>query len=385
MRRFCQLLIFFFISQSILAGSLVQNSDTSKLNPDTVYVNADQENEVIEEVIEAKTAVKKEKVEYLNQVTKYGFKDLFKNYSYNASLPYSSQVNPYAENYMQDYLRSHTKFLQNLQKNSTSYFNFIDGVLSQYGLPTELKYLAVIESNLKSTALSSAGARGPWQFMDYTARQYGLQVNRMMDERIDYGKSTHAASKYLLSLYKDLKDWLLVIAAYNGGPGRVYSAIKKSGSRNFWDLQYYLPEESRNHVKKFIATHYIMEAASDNKTSFNKFNYSSLSSGENNSSTLSADGISSLKEVAVSGRYKAEVIAANIEMDLKDFNRINPGMDNLLSTGSVYQLKLPEDKMVLFEENKYTILNECVQQLLGNVNTDSKTIYKKRNYSLNRK
>jgi membrane-bound lytic murein transglycosylase D len=284
---------------------------------------------------------------------------------------------------MQDYLQSHTKFLQNLQKNSLSYFNFIDGVLSQYGLPTELKYLAVIESNLKSTALSSAGARGPWQFMDYTARQYGLQVNRMLDERIDYGKSTHAAAKYLLSLYKDLKDWLLVIAAYNGGPGRVYSAIKKSGSRNFWNLQYYLPEESRNHVKKFIATHYIMEAANDNNTPFNKFNYSSLSSGQNNSGNTDAG--ESLKEVAVSGRYKAEVIAVNIEMDLKEFNRINPAMDNLLSTGAVYQLKLPEDKMALFEENKYVILNECVQQLLGNVNTDSKTVYKKRNNSLNKK
>ena len=165
----------------------------------------------------------------------------------------------------------------------------------------------------------------------------------------------------------------------------MYSAIKKSGSRNFWDLQYYLPEESRNHVKKFIATHYIMEAANDNKSPFNKFNYSSLSMGDNKSPALSAIESSSLKEVSVSGRYKAEVIAANLEMDLKEFNRMNSGMDNLLSTGAVYQLKLPEDKMDLFEENKYAILNECVQQLLGNVNTDSKTVYKKRNYSLNRR
>lgn len=385
MKKFCTVFILFMIGQSVLAHTTVQNPDTVKINSDTVSVNEEKENEAIEEAIESKTTVKKEKVAYLNQVTKYGFKDLFKNYSYNSALPYSSQVNPYAENYMQDYLQSHTKFLQNLQKNSTSYFNFIDGVLSQYGLPTELKYLAVIESNLKSTALSSAGARGPWQFMDYTARQYGLQVNRMLDERIDYGKSTHAAAKYLLSLYKDLKDWLLVIAAYNGGPGRVYSAIKKSGSRNFWNLQYYLPEESRNHVKKFIATHYIMEAANDNNAPFNKFNYSSLSSGQNNSGNMDARDNSSLKEVAISGRYKAEVIAANIEMDLKEFNRINPALDNLLSTGAVYQLKLPEDKMTLFEENKYAILNECVQQLLGNVNTDSKTVYKKRNYSLNKK
>ncbi len=382
MKKFCTLFSFLLISQFLLAGSPVQNSNQATTSSDTVYVNAFQENEAIEEVIESKTAVKKEKIEYLSQVTKYGFKDLFKNYSYNSSLPYSAQMNPSAENYMQDYLRSHTKFLQNLQKNSFFYFNFIDHILSQYGLPTELKYLAVIESNLSSTALSSAGARGPWQFMDYTAREYGLQVNRLLDDRIDYGKSTHAASKYLLYLYKDLKDWLLVIAAYNGGPGRVYSAIKRSGSRNFWDLQYYLPEESRNHVKKFIATHYIMEAAKDDKSSLNKFNYSNLSDGSDRSDKLSEREISTLKETAVSGRYKAEVIAATIEMDIKEFDRLNPRMDNMLSTGAVYQLKLPVDKMDLFEENKYTILNECIQQLLGNVKTDSKTVYKKRNHSL---
>lgn len=385
MKQFCKLLSFLFISQSLLAGSPMQSNVPVINLSDTVYVDTAQENEVIEEVIEAKTAIKKEKVEYLSQVTKYGFKDLFKNYSYNSSLPYSAQMNPYAENYMQDYLRSHTKFLQNLQKNSLFYFNFIDGILSSYGLPTELKYLAVIESNLKSTALSSAGARGPWQFMDYTARDYGLQVNRMIDDRIDYGKSTHAAAKYLLYLYKDLKDWLLVIAAYNGGPGRVYSAIKRSGSRNFWDLQYYLPEESRNHVKKFIATHYIMEAAKDDKSSLNQFNYSSLSDGLERKNNLSESETASLREVPVSGRYKAEVIAAKIEMELKEFNRLNPGLDNVLSTGAVFQLKLPEDKMTLFEENKYLILNECVQQLLGNVQTDSKTVYKKRNHSLNKR
>ena len=145
-------------------------------------------------------------------------------------------------------------------------------------MPKELKYLAVIESDLKSTALSPKGARGPWQFMPYTARGFGLVVNQNEDDRTDYFKSTNAAAKYLLSLYKDLKDWLLVIAAYNGGEGRVYSAIKKSGSHNFWKLQYYLPEESRNHVKKFIATHYIMETGNtDGNVANSNFNYSDLS------------------------------------------------------------------------------------------------------------
>lgn len=354
----------------------------------SIQINNKEEDQVIEEVIESKKPLKKEKVEYLSQVTRYGFKNLFNNYSYNASMPYSSQVNPYAENYMQDYLKSHTKYLMNLKETSAPYFNFIDGILTQYGLPKELKYLAVIESNLKANALSSAGARGPWQFMIYTARDYGLQVNQLADERTDYLKSTNAAAKYLLTLYKDLKDWLLVIAAYNGGPGRVYSAIKKSGSRDFWKLQYYLPQESRNHVKKFIATHYIMESGSGTgKLAQPSFNYSNLSSG--NAPSINPDIAETEKTdlavIQISGRYKASIIAKNIEMELGDFNRYNPGFDEMITSGADYNLQLPNEKMTIFIANKYPILNECVQQILENVNMDSKTLYKKQNYPSGKK
>ncbi len=328
------------------------------------------ENKVIDDVIVAAKPAKK-KTEYLSEVTKFGFKDLFKNYSYNSSMPYASQVNPYAENYMQDYLKAHQNYLLNLRKTGKPYFNFIDGILVQYGLPKELKYLAVIESDLKSNALSVAGARGPWQFMDYTAKQYGLKVNSNEDDRIDYFKSTNAAAKYLLYLYKDLKDWLLVIAAYNGGPGRVYTAIKKSGSRNFWELQYYLPEESRNHVKKFIATHYIMETGNkDGNPADSRFNYSSLSDNDSGliAAHLTAEEKKDVDSTQVSGRYIAEIIAKNLNMDLADFNRYNPNFNNILSTGATYNLQLPADKMKDFFDKKFDILNQSVAQLLDNVN-----------------
>jgi membrane-bound lytic murein transglycosylase D len=335
-----------------------------------------EEDKAIEEVIKSPIPPKEEKVKYFSQVTKYGFKNLFKNYSYNPAISYSSQVNPYAETYMQDYLLAHGKYLQQMKATSLPYFNLIDGILTQYGLPKELKYLAVIESDLKSNALSVAGARGPWQFMSYTAKDYGLQVNQFEDDRTDYYKSTNAAAKYLLSLYKDFKDWLLVIAAYNGGPGRVYSAINKSGSRNFWKLQYYLPEESRNHVKKFIATHYIMETG----TTAGNFDYTSLNGvgGTETKPAISQGETENSGEMQISGRYMATIIAKNLDMDMKDFNRYNPGFDNMLASGSTYNLRLPNDKMTLFIANKYPILNECVQQLLGDVNVDTKTVYKKR-------
>ena len=340
---------------------------------DTIQKDAEPEEEAIEEILKSRSIPKKEKIQYLSQETKYGFKNLFKNYSYNSTMPYSSQVNPYAETYMQDYLQAHTGYLQKLKSTASLKFNFIDNILSQYGLPKELKYLAVIESNLSSTATSWVGARGPWQFMSYTAKDYGLQVNSFIDERTDYYKSTNAAARYLLSLYKDLKDWLLVIAAYNGGPGRVYNAIRQSGSRNFWALQYYLPEESRNHVKKFIATHYIMEAGDD--PAGYTMDYTTLKTG-NVKTTVSDADANSTEVLPISGKYNSVIIAKNLSMDITEFNRLNPAFDMVMSSGENFDLRLPPDKMDLFVANKYPILNECVHVLLNTVNsTETKTVY----------
>ena len=212
----------------------VQNTIQFQQPPqiDTTIVNEKIKAEIIDEVVNAKTPPPKDKVQYFSQVTKYGFKNLFSKYSYNTTLSYSSQVNPSATIFIQDYMKAHGTYLTKMKGWGQPYFNLIEGILNQYGLPRELKYIAVIESNLSTAATSHVGAGGPWQFMPYTARDYGLIVNGAYDERRDYFKSTHAASRYLLSLYKQFNDWLLVMAAYNGGPGRVYSAIKKSGSRN---------------------------------------------------------------------------------------------------------------------------------------------------------
>ena len=341
---------------------------------DTIVKSPAKEDETIDEILKSRALPRKEKIEYLSQETKYGFKNLFKNYSYNSTKPYSSQVNPHAENYMQDYLKSHTSFLQKIKATSTLKFNFIDNILAQYGLPKELKYLAVIESNLISTATSWVGARGPWQFMSYTAVGYGLRVNSFIDERTDYYKSTHAAAKYLLYLYKDLKDWLLVIAAYNGGPGRVYTAMRKSGSRNFWALQYYLPTESRNHVKKFIATHFIMEAGS-NSTSGN-MDYSSLNSGakEFKQPVSKKDSINT-EVLNISGKYNSVIIAKNLSMDLMEFNRLNPEFDQVIAAGKGFDLRLPPPKMDMFIAKKYLILNESIHLLLNTVNSDTNKVF----------
>ena len=169
------------------------------------------------------------------------------------------QLNRHAVAFVKSYIHNNSETLTLVKERSKTSFKTMDIVFRKYGLPVELKYLAVIESELKPTAVSRVGAAGPWQLMPATAKLLGLQVTPANDERKQFGKSTKAAAIYLRDLYTEFDDWLLVMAAYNCGPGPVYTAIHKSGSHNFWALQEYLPAESRDHVKKFIATHYYFE------------------------------------------------------------------------------------------------------------------------------
>jgi membrane-bound lytic murein transglycosylase D len=172
---------------------------------------------------------------------------------------YFGEKNDFVNDYVRRYLEVHNKTLNSVQNSSTKPFTVIDNVLEKKQLPKELKYLAVIESALNHKAVSRAGAVGPWQLMESTAKMMGLSVNRNRDDRTDWYKSTTAATKYLELLYSQLNDWLLVIAAYNSGPTPVQRAIDRTGSRNFWDIKEYLPRETQGHVLAFIATASIFE------------------------------------------------------------------------------------------------------------------------------
>ncbi len=140
---------------------------------------------------------------------------------------------------------------------SDYYFPMFEEILMEKSLPTELKYLAVIESALNPRAVSKAGATGLWQFMYATGRQYKLEINSEVDERKDPIKSTYAAAMFLQDLYLMFDDWTLALAAYNCGPGNVRKAIARAGGkRNFWDIYYHLPRETRGYVPAFIAASY---------------------------------------------------------------------------------------------------------------------------------
>jgi membrane-bound lytic murein transglycosylase D len=172
---------------------------------------------------------------------------------------YFGEKNDYVNDFVRKYLELHYNTLSTVQSRSANPFSVIDNELEKKHLPKELKYLAVIESALNYNAVSHAGAVGPWQLMSETARMLGLTVTRKHDDRRDIYKSTAAATQYLIDLYAELNDWLLVIAAYNAGPTPIEHAIERTGSRNFWDIKQYLPRETQGHVLAFIATASIFE------------------------------------------------------------------------------------------------------------------------------
>jgi membrane-bound lytic murein transglycosylase D len=272
----------------------------------------------------------------------------------------SFAMNAEAKYFVDDYIKKHTAYFNNMKIWGKPYFDLYDRILTSYGIPVQLKYLSVIESSLSSTAISWAGAVGPWQIMAATAQEHGLKANYYADDRFDYVKSTNAACKILKLLYNNYNDWLLVIAAYNAGAGSVNRAISKARSKNFWDIQYYLPLETRNHVKKFIATHYYFEGDG------------SIATGTGNNANNALQNKDSYLDVAANsasiniyGKFNSVVIANTLMMDISLFNQLNPNLDNVLGKGDIYPLRIPADKVELFQSKKIDMLKQSVELLLS--------------------
>lgn len=170
-------------------------------------------------------------------------------------MPYNEIVRKFIDMYT-GRLRNQVSFMLSA---CNFYMPIFEEALDAYGLPLELRYLPIIESALNPSAVSRAGASGLWQFMHNTGKLYGLQSNSLVDDRRDPIKATWAAARYLKDMYNIYKDWNLVIAAYNCGPGTINKAIRRSGGKtDYWEIYHYLPRETRGYVPAFIAANYVM-------------------------------------------------------------------------------------------------------------------------------
>lgn len=304
-----------------------------------------------------------------------GFKSLLGNDVNSNNTSVLFELNPRVIPFVNEYVRKQGSNLEKMRSWGQPYFMISDKILYAQTVPAELKYLSVVESNLQMGAVSIAGAVGPWQLMPAEARRFGLVVSSKYDERTNFYKSTEAAAKLLKELYAEYNDWLLVIAAYNCGKGGVNRAISKSGSRNFYDLQMYLPEETRNHVKKYIATHFFFEGGGGWTTLTAKETEQkreSLAYLKSRMETISDEANSAMFEIT--GKYNSTVVAKVLLIDINQFNRLNPYFDKELSEGKPYTIRLPQDKMDIFKAKRQQILYESVQLFLSEPSSASITV-----------
>jgi membrane-bound lytic murein transglycosylase D len=245
---------------------IVQEEIYSELSSDSIYATIGMIPEVMDENVEK--LLQSWHVQYFSQTEKYCLDDeenvLFPDAVYQQRLNrlpcvISMDYNPIVQKCIDLYASRRRELVRYMLGMADLYFPVFEQTLDQYDLPDELKYLAVVESALKPNALSRVGASGLWQFMLPTAKLYGLEINSLIDERLDPFKATHAACRYFKEMYTIYGDWHLVLAAYNCGPGNVNKAIRRSGGKtNFWDIFPYLPRETRSYVPLFIAAAYIM-------------------------------------------------------------------------------------------------------------------------------
>lgn len=181
----------------------------------------------------------------------------------DANSPFDFVANEMSLAMIKVYIKKRYRLTSRMLGLSTLYFPIFEAKLSAYHMPYEIKYLPIVESALNPKAMSRHGAGGLWQFMPATGREYGLDISSMVDERYDPYLATEAACQYLSKLYAIYGDWSMCLAAYNGGPGTVNKAIRRSGGKtDYWSIRPFLPTETQNYVPTFIAVNYVMTYAS---------------------------------------------------------------------------------------------------------------------------
>ena len=224
---------------------------------------------------------------------------------------------------------------------SKYYLPIFEEIFDYYGLPTELKAMAIIESGLNPIAVSRARAKGMWQFMYRTALQYNLHINSFVDERLDPIKSAHAAAKYLKDAYTIFGDWALAISSYNCGTGNVNKAIRRAGSKDFWAIYPYLPRETRGYVPAFVGALYLLSYHKD---------YPNLKPDQ---ITLPAH----VDTFAIRENLHFEQISHNIGISVEALRALNPQYTHDIIPGDEreYILQLPYNYTAAFVDKQDSI------------------------------
>jgi membrane-bound lytic murein transglycosylase D len=242
--------------------------------------------------------------------------------------------NTIVRRYIEVYTQKRRKSVEVMLGLAKYYFPIFDEIFDRYDIPNELKYMSIIESALNPRAYSRARAVGLWQFMYGTGKFYGLTINSLVDERRDPIKSTHASARFIKDLYAMYQDWILVIAAYNCGPGNVNRAIRRSGGKkNYWDIYFYLPRETRGHVPAYIAATYTMNYYNEHNLKPRKIELS-----------LSSD------TVMINKKLHLMQVSEVLGIPIKQLRDMNPQYraDIIPARDKSYSLRLPHEYIPRF-------------------------------------
>ncbi|MBX0334190.1 LysM peptidoglycan-binding domain-containing protein [Pontibacter sp. HSC-14F20] len=251
--------------------------------------------------------------------------------------------NKFVRNHIDYFTVRNRKYTRTMISRENVYFPIYEKYLKKYNMPQDIKYLSIVESGLNPKAASWAGAVGPWQFIKSTGKEYGLNQDQHIDERMDIEKSTDAAMRFLSRLYRTYGDWELAMAAYNCGQGNVNKAIRRAGGgkKTFWEIYPYLPRETRNYIPSMTAVIYAMKYAPEH----NIFSDSIL---------YAAD----YTHLDVNQALDLEKLAAELHIDTLALLALNPEIKQakLPATTRNYKLRVPAQAAYLLAAEQSCIL-----------------------------
>ena len=287
----------------------------------------------------------------------------------NAKTPIELFFTPSVEKTIKRYLKTRIDFYRNNIDKISFYLPLFEEHLQNRQIPTEIKYLPIIESRLDPSAVSRVGATGLWQFMFYTALENGLIMNSYVDERMDPFKSSVASALYLSKLYKIHNDWSLVLASYNAGPRTISRAKEKSGGyTNYWNIRPFLPLETANYVPSFIATMYILEYAKEHGINSHNKGHPVLNT----------------EKVIIEEKIAFEHISKFFEYPIDSITRLNPSyIHGIVPGNGKNELRLPstiadrfnmkKEELFIFAKAEFDKKEKPLPELYS---IDTKLIYK---------
>ena len=247
------------------------------------------------------------------------------------------ELNDRVFSFIQYFTVRNREYMKMVLARKEQYFPMYEETMKDYGMPVEIQHLSIIESGLDPKIKSHMGALGLWQFMPATGREYGMEVNPDIDDRMDPEKSTKAAAKYLKVLYKMFGNWEVALAAYNCGPGNVRKAIRHSGGKNtFWGIYDYLPKETRSYVPQFQAMLYILNHLEEHNLHLEEPSYPMEYEQLNFDKTFQLKTLASLTEVC-----------------LKDLEKLNPSIKQgrIPESHRSMSIRIPKSKAFFIKEN----------------------------------